>query len=229
MNDDFLFKKCSSIIESVFHYDKVLNNLFVIEGCDGVGKTHISKKVVETLKSQGRKVQYIKEPGTTEVGESIRNILLNRDTLLDYATQFMLFTTARVSLLHYIESNSDTIFICDRFFDSTLVYQCLVPSFKESCDTQKEVDAKIRLMVSFLETGLWKHPKKTILLFRDKKAAWEAANKEINVFEKQGEEYYNTVYTCYYSILSKYRDCVYNEENKLENTVNLVLQAFNLI
>lgn len=57
-----------------------LNNLpgkfIVFEGCDGSGKTTIINKLKKHFKDN-KKVLFIKEPGSTELGECIRDILLS--------------------------------------------------------------------------------------------------------------------------------------------------------
>lgn len=174
-----------------------LPNLFVIEGPDGSGKTSVATGVVERLEKKGLKVAYIKEPGTTPAGEEIRNILLNRKDLLSAPTQFMLFAAARQEILSYINANSDTLFILDRYIESTIVYQVLVPIVRGSMNTPFLSSDLMRLLERLVTLGLWSLPKKTYFLARSADASWASASETPNVYELQGKDFHETVCAAY--------------------------------
>lgn len=96
----------------------------VLDGPDGSGKTTQTQRLVEILQDQGFKVIKVREPGITDVGEKIRNILLT--TSMEPLTELMLFTAARTELINkvilpYLATGH--IVVCDRFTDSTYAYQ----------------------------------------------------------------------------------------------------------
>ena len=97
----------------------------VFEGLDGCGKTTQIELLENKLKEDGYKnVKTFREPGSTDLSEKIRDILLNFD-LTDTQRMF-LFLTARNSLVEEeikpsIENND--IVLCDRYCPSTLAYQ----------------------------------------------------------------------------------------------------------
>lgn len=98
-----------------------------LEGPDGSGKTTISKLVVDKLKSEGYKVLLTREPGGIDIAEQIRNIILDtKNIAMDSRTEALLYAAARRQ--HLVEKvepalKEGYIVICDRFVDSSLVYQ----------------------------------------------------------------------------------------------------------
>ncbi len=96
------------------------------EGIDGSGKTTQAKKFVEFLKKQGKDVIFLKEPGTTYIGEKIRSILLSKTNKINPLSELFLYLAARNQLYHeIIKKNLDkkSVIVFDRFFDSTVAYQ----------------------------------------------------------------------------------------------------------
>ena len=97
------------------------------EGIDGCGKSTQAKILSTELTARGNKVLLTREPGGSEGAEEIRNLLLtgNPDRW-SAETEILLFTAARRdhlerTILPALESG--TTVICDRFSDSTRVYQ----------------------------------------------------------------------------------------------------------
>ena len=97
------------------------------EGIDGCGKSTQAKILITKLTDCGNKVLLTREPGGSEGAEEIRNLLLkgNPDRW-SAETELLLFTAARRdhlerTILPALETGSTVI--CDRFSDSTRVYQ----------------------------------------------------------------------------------------------------------
>ena len=96
------------------------------EGIDGCGKTTQLNKVAEFLKSQGREVLTLREPGGTDISEKIRELLLQSKKEMHSMTELLLFEAARAELIDKVirpASKEGKIILCDRFYDSTLAYQ----------------------------------------------------------------------------------------------------------
>lgn len=102
--------------------------LFItFEGTDGSGKTTQIELLTEYLKKKSYKVVNTIEPGGTDLGDKIRNILLDREnTGMSSRAETLLFQASRAELVSKVINpalSSGNIVICDRFFDSTIVYQ----------------------------------------------------------------------------------------------------------
>lgn len=102
--------------------------LFItFEGLDGSGKTTQIKLLDSYLKGEGFDVILTREPGGTEIGRKIREILLDKKNQdISHKTETFLFLASRAELTSKVivpALGEGKIVICDRFFDSTLVYQ----------------------------------------------------------------------------------------------------------
>ncbi len=101
--------------------------LITVEGIEGSGKSSIIDFVEKFLKQRGFKVAVFREPGSTRIGEKIRSILLDRDNKeLSPYTELLLYLAARTQLIEEKLKKAlkeHDVVICDRFFDSTIVYQ----------------------------------------------------------------------------------------------------------
>lgn len=102
--------------------------LFItFEGSDGSGKTTISQLAYEKLKEMGYPVLYTREPGGIDIAEQIRKVILDpANTAMDARCEALLYAASRRQ--HLIEKvlpalAENKIVLCDRFVDSSLVYQ----------------------------------------------------------------------------------------------------------
>ncbi len=96
------------------------------EGIEGSGKSTLAEKFYERFKSHGFPVLFTREPGGTEVGEKIRDIILNEKFDIDPYTELLLFVSARKENVKKIilpALKEGKIVICDRFDDSSFAYQ----------------------------------------------------------------------------------------------------------
>ena len=97
------------------------------EGIDGSGKSTQSKRLAAVLKAQGADVILTREPGGSPGAEEIRRLLVEGDPdRWSPETEILLFTAARrdhleKTILPALEAGKTVI--CDRFADSTRVYQ----------------------------------------------------------------------------------------------------------
>jgi dTMP kinase len=107
----------------------------VMEGVDGSGKTTQAEALLAWMRSLGRDPVHLREPGTTQIGERLRKLLLdpNRDPCSP-RTEALLFFAARGELLRLevapaLAAGRDVI--CERFTPSTLAYQGQSPDDRE--------------------------------------------------------------------------------------------------
>jgi len=106
---------------------KLKKGIFItFEGPEGCGKSTHAKRSCSFLKKKGYDVLFTREPGGTFVGEKIRDILLNPAHTVSPLTELFLFEAARAQIIEEVilpAIKRKKIVICDRFNDSTVVYQ----------------------------------------------------------------------------------------------------------
>ena len=103
--------------------------LFItMEGPDGAGKTTVIEKLIPLLEERTNvTITSTREPGGSRIAEDIRQIILDvQNVEMDVRTEAILYAAARRQhLTDRILPNleKDGIVFCDRFVDSSLVYQ----------------------------------------------------------------------------------------------------------
>jgi dTMP kinase len=96
------------------------------EGLDGSGKTTQVELLRNHLEGEGREVVTTREPGGTEVGEHIRNVVLHLDHPVVPWAEAALFAAARAQLVDEVIApalSRGAVVLCDRYIDSSLAYQ----------------------------------------------------------------------------------------------------------
>lgn len=97
------------------------------EGLDGAGKSTQLDRLARNLRDQGFSVALTREPGGTETGEKIRQLLLDTRTGgLDPVTELTLMFASRVQHIQEVilpALNAGQVVLCDRFTDSSEAYQ----------------------------------------------------------------------------------------------------------
>jgi len=102
--------------------------LISFEGGDGAGKTTQIARLAEALHATGMTTRSLREPGGTAAGEGIRDILKTpaSNFALCPLAELLLFSASRAQLIREVMvpalTNGEVV-ICDRFFDSTTIYQ----------------------------------------------------------------------------------------------------------
>jgi len=97
-----------------------------IEGCDGVGKSTQIELLKEYCKKNDIDAVFSREPGGVRISEQIRKIILDVDNKMNPATEFLLFTAARIEHLEQViipALKAGKVVFCDRFIHSTIAYQ----------------------------------------------------------------------------------------------------------
>lgn len=98
------------------------------EGVDGAGKSTQIKLIADRLTAEGKAVVLTREPGGTGIAERVRNIVLDVGLQLSVRTEALLFMAARSEHIEQIIKPAlmaGKVVLCDRFCDSTFVYQGL--------------------------------------------------------------------------------------------------------
>ncbi len=101
--------------------------LISLEGADGCGKTTQARLLADALERTGYTVVPLREPGGTALSEKIRALLLDPENAeMGDLTELLLFEAARAQLVCQVivpALERGAVVVCDRFFDSTTVYQ----------------------------------------------------------------------------------------------------------
>jgi dTMP kinase len=97
------------------------------EGCEGCGKSTQSKLLYNRLLNLKIKTVITQEPGGTPLGNKVRDLLKVKSTInINPMAELLLFNSCRTQLIADVIHPaliSGQVVICDRFTDSTLVYQ----------------------------------------------------------------------------------------------------------
>jgi len=118
--------------------------LITFEGSEGCGKSIQVKRLTARLEKLGINPLVLREPGGTVIGEAIRHLLQHSEENhgMTAETELLLFEASRSQLVREKIQPAlaqDEWVICDRFFDSTTVYQgvarSLAPEFVRSLNT----------------------------------------------------------------------------------------------
>ncbi len=157
------------------------------EGLDGSGKTTQVEMLRSHLEEAGRDVVATREPGGTELGERVRDLLLQGGEVSPWA-EAALFAAARAELVSKViapalERGADVV--CDRYLDSSLAYQGIARGLG--------VDQVLALNLSAIRGIL---PDLTFLLTLE---ADEAAlrGEASDRIEREGGEFQRAVETAY--------------------------------
>ena len=116
------------------------------EGIDGSGKSTQARRLADALREKGHEVVLTREPGGSPGAEEIRKLVLEGDPeRWSPETELLLFTAARRDHLERLilpALDAGQSVICDRFADSTRVYQGL-----RGPDLRQKVDMLHDLMI----------------------------------------------------------------------------------
>ena len=155
--------------------------LFItLEGPDGGGKTTQAQQLASWFRLYGREVLITREPGGTETAESIRELVLDPALQLSPETESLLQLAARADHVSQVISpalEEGKVVLCDRFSDSTLVYQGIL----------RDMDLdQLRKLNDFATRGL--RPDVTLLLDGDPRELLKRRNDRgiVDKFELQG-------------------------------------------
>lgn len=110
--------------------------LISFEGSEGSGKTTQIARLTERLEEMGYDVIVTREPGGTDIGEEIRHLLKHGSSSESMfpETELLLFAASRAQLVREVivpGLEQGKIILCDRYLDSTTVYQGVARQLSE--------------------------------------------------------------------------------------------------
>lgn len=191
------------------------NGLFItFEGADGCGKTTQLSKVAELLREKGYDVATTREPGSLEIGQKIRDILLHHDGIVSDNCEMFLFLADRAQHVDtFIKPaiEAGKIVLCDRHTDSTIAYQ----GYGRGNDIEKLVNLN-KIATSGLTPDL------TVVFDVDTEVAQTRVGKEKDRLESAGIEFHKKVRNGYLQLAKENpnRIKVVNANNSIDTVYN---------
>ena len=191
------------------------------EGIEGSGKSTLLRNLQKYYLKKDLEVLFTKEPGGTDLGKDIRDILLNPASLISPEAELLLLMADRIEHIKTrINPNlkKNKIIFCDRYIDSTIAYQGKGRNLSED---------KIKELINILNLPI---PDLTILLDLPVEDGLLRANKrnELDRFEKEDINFHKSIRKSYLDLQKKEPKRIFLfdssiSENKLfENVLNFI-------
>ncbi len=166
--------------------NKFAGKFIVLDGPDGCGKSTHTKMLAQWIAAQNVVVETFRDPGGTQIGEQIRQILLNPQHIaMDTRTELLLYMAARAQL--WAEKISPALkenkcVVLDRWLSSTCAYQGHAGGFG--------MEKIIKIATDCLQR-VW--PDLTIILDVDLKTASQRLKSQLDRMEQKGTSYHQKV------------------------------------
>ncbi len=191
------------------------------EGIDGSGKTSFIEGLCEILDNQMKKYKVVREPGGTELGEGIRELLLSHEYKVSDMTEAFLFCANRAELIKEIvipEIESGSIVISDRSAYSSIAYQ--------GAGRELGVDKIFELNNKALN-GFW--PEKVVLLDIDPKISLERQKISDRIGSSE-MEFFQRARQGYLNLSANYPDkfLVLDAEREFSKNLDLICEWLNI-
>lgn len=200
------------------------SRFITIEGGEGSGKSSAILEIQKYFETKGYNVMISREPGGLSHLESLREIMLNNDFSL--LSQMYLFGVTRLEhlnnkILPFLNASENNVVICDRFIDSSLVYQGIVGNLGLS----KVYNLNYELINGFL-------PRYTFYLNVEPSVGlsriFNDIEREKNHFDKKDLSFHDLVHKGYCSLLnSEYDNGRFIEINANNNLDSVLLDIRN--
>jgi len=159
---------------------------FSFDGIDGTGKSTQMTLFVDWLRGRGREVVTCRDPGGTELGERLREILLHKsDTPIGRRAEMLMYMASRAQLVDQVirpALYAGCMVVSDRFLLANVVYQGHAGGLAVE-DLWRVGEVAV--------SGL--HPARIFLLDMDVAAAVRRRNREPDRIESQGLDYMQQV------------------------------------
>ena len=183
------------------------------EGIEGVGKSTQISLLKEYLESKKYLVEIYREPGSTNTGEKIRDILLNNSNQLSGKTELLLMFSARSELINKIKTSKADYILLDRFYDASIAYQGYGRNLSKTF---------INELISFIDC-----PKPNLSFLLDISVE-EGFSRKINDtkdrIESSGIEFFNKVRNGYLEIAQDKRFITIDASNNIQSIHESIIE-----
>ena len=201
--------------------DKFSGRFIVLDGPDGCGKSTQAQLLVEWMQKQDVPTVSFRDPGDTDIGEKIRQILLNPEhDAMDTRTELLLYMAARAQL--WAEKISPALeanhcVVLDRWLSSTCAYQGCAGGFV--------MEKVIKIATDCLER-VW--PDLTIILDVDLQTASQRLNRQLDRMEQKGDSYHQRVREGFLQLAKQQENfLVVDAASDIETVHNNILQLIS--
>lgn len=164
--------------------------LISFDGIDGVGKSTQIERLAQSLRERGADVLVVRDPGTTEIGLKLREILLDGEMSMHRRTEAMLFMASRCEMIETVlrpALAAGRTVISDRFLLANVVYQ----STNDTEGTPQVAPETLWKMGHLACGGLC--PDLTLLLDLPVDQAYERLGEKVDRMEARGRDYLERV------------------------------------
>jgi dTMP kinase len=165
------------------------------EGLDGSGKTTQAELLRAHLEADGVKVVATREPGGTELGERIRELVLHGGHVAPWA-EALLYAAARAQLVEQVirpAIDRGEWLICDRFVDSSVAYQ----GVGRGLGLELVLDLNLAAVGGLL-------PDRTFLLLLDPSEIPARLHREHDRLERESENFHARVAQGYHELAARF-------------------------
>ena len=175
--------------------------LITFEGVEGGGKTTNIQLIAKLLQKAGKQTVLTREPGGTEVGEAIRDILLSKQLpTMHQDTELLLMFAARAEHLQQKilpALAAGKWVLCDRFTDASYAYQG---------GGRGIVTERIAILEQWVQAAF--RPQHTFLFDLDAKTGLGRAKRrgETDRFEQEDIDFFNRIRAKYLQMAEQYSE-----------------------
>jgi dTMP kinase len=176
------------------------------EGLDGSGKSTQAELLAGELRDRGREVVLTREPGGTELGERVREMLLTGGDVSPWA-EAALFAAARAELVERVirpALGRGADVVCDRYVDSSLAYQGIA----RGLGVERVLELNRPAIGDLL-------PDRTFLLLVDAELAGARSGDEPDRIEREGADFRERVEAAYEQLAGTFADRIVTVDGSL--------------
>jgi len=193
-----------------------MKGLFItFEGTEGSGKTSVIKEVTKHFEEKDISMCVTREPGGIRISEKIRDIILDKSHIeMDPRTEALLFAASRRQ--HLVEKilpalEEGKLILCDRFVDSSLVYQGLARGL--GMDEVYEIN-RFAIENHLPDLTIFVDVRPEVGLER----VFATKGREVNRLDLEKMEFHKTIYQGYLDLVQRFPNRIkkINGEQPLE-------------